>query len=159
MSFSKKGRFHLKNSKIENTEIDMNNRQITTVGDPTNLGDAVNLRYVNSIVTPNPLSNIYQATVQIISGIPITLSYLTTLGNYTLRIWFINNRSNGPYTEIDLRRDDPNQYASMISIHSRKSVTVEYLKVTWPLNSLITIEKQGGNLFDGNYQLHVTINP
>lgn len=156
--YSKVGNFKVVDGNIQNSIVDMNSKKITSVGDPTQLYDAVNLKTLNAAIS-TPSSSIYETNVSLVGTTPISIPFLGNIGNYDIHVEFNPNPTNGPIMNAKLIK---NRASSNGFIHSFGGeigiASSEIIFATWYSNSNVFIQKKGGNVYDGSYHVKVVVN-
>ena len=154
--FIKVGNFKVVDGSIQNSIIDMNAKKITTLGDPTNLYDAVNLKTLNATVAGTTPTNIYEIDISLVGTTSVSIPYLGNVGNYKMKIISNTNPTLAPIMNAILIK---NRAASNGFIHTFGGEigvsSTEIIFAKWASNSNIIIQKQGGSIYDGSY--HVTV--
>jgi hypothetical protein len=154
--YIKVGNFKIINGNIQNSIIDMNSQKITTVGDPTELHDVVNLKTLNAVVSGTPPTNIYQTDISLVGITPVPIPFLGNVGQYNMKIISNNNPTNAPIMNSILIKNRATSNGYIHSFGSEIGVSsTEIIFATWTSNNNIIIQKQGGNIYDGSY--HVTV--
>lgn len=142
----------LTNSTITNTNIDMNGKTITTVGDPINSQDAATKNYVDSSISILGISII----VVNLSGTTQTLVDSSLSGDIT--VYIKNLITGGPSAIFNVTKSEASQQASITRTVSISGITTnERLLLTWSPNTGITLNKTDVN-YDGLYKVKVMRN-
>jgi hypothetical protein len=132
----------IQTSSIQDTDIDMNNKKITSVATPTNPGDAVPLGYITGTIGINTGS-------VILSGTTPVLIQNSSYGSFYI---MINGGINAPNGVFAVSKNQPTFTNGQINTlaSSRGDTTNERLKITWAANGGIFLEKTGSS-YDGTY--------
>ncbi len=138
------------NANIYNSMIDMNDQQITTVGDPIQQQDAVNLRYL--LQTLNTLVQVrtIALTGSTINSAVVMSSQLR--GCITLHV--TGPEPDGPTAIFHATKSDPSSYGTVNRINAQPGKSNDdlvQLYAVWPPNVGPLLYKTHNVLFDGLY--------
>lgn len=156
--YSKIGNFKIVNGNIQSSIVDMDSKKITSVGDPTQLYDAVNLKTLNAAIS-TPSTSIYEIDISLVGTIPISIPFLGNVGNYDIHVEFNPNPTNGPIFNAKLIKNRASSNGFIHSFGGEIGIgSSEIIYATWTSNGFIFIKKQGGSVYDGSYHVKVVIN-
>jgi hypothetical protein len=138
------------NSNISKSSIDMLSntgvlQNITNVADPIAQQDAATKKYVDDLDIT-------------ISNVTLTNTNTTTISNYIKGSYVItitNLVLNGPSGIFHVTKSESSQQAHIVrTVASPGYGTNIFLKITWPQNSGILLNKTGSN-YNGSYRVKV----
>jgi hypothetical protein len=132
------------NVVITDSNIDMNNNKITTLGDPTLEQDAVNLRFLNTVI---------QKKVVTLSGTTFSVIDNVTRGAYNLAIFPDESTGalNGPAATFSISKSKASKHMGCMRLTSSPGdITSEQLELQWLPNSSLELKKSNTN-YDGDY--------
>lgn len=132
------------NVVITDSNIDMNNNKITTLGDPTLEQDAVNLRFLNTML---------KKKVVTLSGSSFSTIDTVTRGAYNIAIYPDESTGavNGPAATFSVSKSKASKQMGCMRMTSAPAdITKEQLELQWLPNSSLELKKTNTN-YDGDY--------
>ena len=132
------------NVAITDSTIDMNNNQITTLGDPILEQDAVNLRFLNTMI---------QKKVVSLSGTAFSVVETITRGAFNISIFPDETTSaiNGPAATFSVSKSKSSKHMGCMRMTSAPAdITKEQLELQWLPNSSLELKKTNTNS-NGDY--------
>lgn len=154
--WSKSGNFKITNGSIQDSEIDMNYRKITSVQDPTAPYDAVNKRTLEQSI-PGTAPSVYNVTL---TGTQTSvLTGTGTTGSYNMFIRSVADPVNGPSLRVSAGKNRDSAVPSIRGSENTPGLTSqETICVRWPAGQEVQIFKSGNN-YDGTFRVVVQVEP
>lgn len=151
MSFFSKSNAFIKNGKIQNTNIAMNDKVISSHGTPIDVKDVVNKTYCdNNTSTVTPIATF----ILLEDNWKEVLS--VKKGDVSISIFSLVD--NGPCGSFHLTKNNILGHPSLVRISSvAGSITQERLEARWRPNTGIEVRKNG-ILYNGEYRLKYLLN-
>lgn len=134
----------ISSSVILTSSIDMNNTQITNVGNPINPQDAATKAYVDALMTSGSFS---------LTGTVGTVVSTALKGAFTLHVTSLV--TNGPNAIFTVAKTDAIKFAQKNRLVSSPGDTsLTQLKIDWAPSTGIMIRKTNSS-YDGNYSVKI----
>lgn len=141
----------VKNGKVINSDIDMNQKVISKHGEPLENTDVVNKTYCDqNTAGVLPVANVFLSSNNWSLALPFVSG--------ALDISVFSTVENGPCGSFLLTKNSPGRHPTIVRTTSTAgSITNERLEVRWGMFSGVELRKTG-SLYDGQYRLRYSLN-
>lgn len=148
--YSKGGSFNIIKGSINDTQIDMNLRKITSLGDPVNDFDAVNKRTLDNAV-PTPL-NLRDTQVINMIGTNEYILNTSNIGKYEIDIKpnVPPNNTSSPTTQATIFKSKQQYNGKILGFYNTSDTGNTRIRLKWNPNEQVRIFKTNNNN-DGEY--------